>query len=116
MLTPTATGANGGTFWLWYYTPCCAQQTDLVDRNSSPAALFDTYGTIVSGLIASNSQGPVANGINAPVNWGKGGDTDIRAACSDVGAAVNAVNSGAILFCSAPLNNGTALLNGAAKP
>jgi len=65
---------------------------------------------------------PLVNGVysgtcsplctNPPINWGNGGDTDILAACKDVGAAVITVNSGVILFCPGPINNGSSLLSG----
>lgn len=121
-LSPTATGAVGGLIWVWHFDSCCEWQTDLVDRNANPLTTFSPFGPIFQTLIANNSPGPVSGSggggtpANPPVNWGGGGDTDIRAACSDVGAAVNAVNAGVIEFCPGPLNNTATLLNGTARP
>lgn len=38
------------------------------------------------------------------VNWGDGRGSDMRAMCSDVGAAINVVNSGALIICEAVAN------------
>lgn len=57
-----------------------------------------------------------ATGVpNPPINWGGGGDTDIRAACQDVGKTVFAINPGPILFCPGPINNSATLFNGTSR-
>lgn len=40
--------------------------------------------------------------------------TDVSGMCGDVGTAINAANTGALIICEGPLNNGTTYLNGTA--
>jgi hypothetical protein len=116
--TAGITNSSGYAIWLWSFQStigCCAAQTDQVTEPSTLTSL----GQNTFNNMATNGSGPLpatGGGVNAAINWGGGGDTDIKAACGDVGAAVNAVNSGVILFCPAPLNNATVLLMGATKP
>ena len=112
------TGAVGGTIWLWYFSPCCALQSDIIVNGSNPAALTSFYGPDTQGLIAATSTGPFSSsgGGIPPINWGNGGPTDILLACEQVGAAVAAVNSGVIEFCPGPSNNTTTLLSGSPSP
>lgn len=116
VMTPTTTLHIGGLIWNWHFDNCCETQTDLTNRNSNPLQLFSPFGPIFANNVAANSPGPVApsggGGTNPPVNWNGGGDTDVRLACSDVGAAVFAVNPGVVQFCPGPLNNTTTLLSG----
>ncbi len=107
-------GSAGAAAWLAYFTPCCHTQTDHINE---PANTLTTFGTNTKPYITTGTAtGGNGSGTNVAVRWGGGGDTDIKAVCGDVGAAVNAVNSGVILFCPAPLNNASALLSGASKP
>lgn len=106
----------GAAAWLAYFTPCCHTQTDHIDETNNTRTVFgDNTEPFITAGVASGGGGGGGSG-NPPVNWGGGGDTDIRAACSDVGAAVNAVNAGVIEFCPGPLNNTATLLNGTARP
>jgi Cellulase (glycosyl hydrolase family 5) len=135
MSTGGSTSTNNGIgYWLWFCgqpwnSSCLGPDTGLSDTLVSYSSLTTLYpndpqGTpqYFQGAIASApGSGPTpaggGTGTNPPVNWGGGGDTDIMAACNDVGAAVYAVNPGVIQFCEGPLNNGANnLLSGAAKP
>ena len=130
---------NGAGLWLYF---CGSFDQNGNHSNCNPTGVGDqltsggvnatiwndsqNYGSVSQSLLAAApGAGPTpaggggggGTGANPPVNWGGGGDTDILAACNDVGAAVFAVNPGVIQFCEGPLNNGANnLLSGAAKP
>jgi hypothetical protein len=109
---------SGTTIWLWHWDGG-QPATDQTTQDGSARTVNGDNSNISTNIAAGPVPARVSGGTpvpNPPVNWNGGGDTDIRAACSDVGTAVFAVNPGVIQFCSAPLNNGTLLLNGSAKP
>lgn len=113
----TAAGASAGVgYWQWGDDGDASNVDTLVISGSAT----NPYGIQVQGLIASMpGTGPTPAGATGipPINWGGGGPTDIRLACSTVGAAVFAVNPGVVQFCPGPVNNtGTTLLNGTPKP
>jgi hypothetical protein len=129
----TSTDKNGIGYWLWFcgqpWSSSCLgpNQPGLSDTLVSYTSLTTLYtgdpqGTpqfFQDAIAAAPGAGPTpAGGAGIPpINWGGGGPTDIRLACSTVGAAVFAVNPGVIQFCPGPINNsGTTLLNGAPKP
>ena len=118
---------NGGGSWIEYCgqpAPSNCQnpaQGDQLTTGGVNAVVYNdasNYGSVVQSAIAAgpgSGPTPVGSGI-PPINWGGGGPTDIRLACSTVGAAVNAVNPGVVEFCPGPINNtGTTLLNGTSK-
>jgi hypothetical protein len=108
-------GASGFAQWFWHWDGGQPSTDATVQDGTTRTVNGNNTNTV--GIAPGPAPSPVTGGgINAAINWGGGGDTDIRAACGDVGAAVNAVNSGVILFCPAPLNNASALLSGASKP
>lgn len=131
-LTETGQGSSGITgyaAWLYNYDNFFFAPNPDTDTLYLNGAVTSPFGTQVKANIAlcsgaSNCStsgggggGGGGAGTNPAVSWGGGGDTDVLAACSDVGAAVAAVNSGVIEFCPGPINNaGSLLLSGAAKP
>jgi hypothetical protein len=125
--TTSGSGAVGFAYWLWFCScsPASPGGANQITQSGSPnPTISSPYGQQLEGLFSTAAgTGPTpftgggGTGANPPVNWGGGGDTDILAACNDVGAAVFAVNPGVIQFCEGPLNNGANnLLSGAAKP
>jgi Cellulase (glycosyl hydrolase family 5) len=68
--------ASGFAMWLWTFTPCCARQTDHVDRYTNRLTAF---GQNAAPFIAAGP-GPVSGSAGlAPVNRGKAGDADVGA-------------------------------------
>lgn len=93
---------------LWFDLGPGADNTDGVGPGTVTAAQFKENWVALAKRFAGNATvigfdlHNEPNGTNNSINWGKGGPTDIKAMCEDVGAAVQAVNPGPLIICEGP--------------